>query len=834
MTPPERDLLSDVAASVSDAKYVDWAEAERSAEDDQQREWLRNFRVIADIAEIHRSIPQRSEEETAPAPEKTAIEMPRQWGHLEVLELLGQGAYAEVYRAHDTKLDRDVALKLYYHREKEDITAILKEGRLLAKLRHPNIVTVYGADEHSGRVGLWMELVKGQNLSQQVRYNDPFSAREAAGIGLDLCRAVSAIHKAGLLHRDIKAQNVMREAGGRILLLDLGFGSPQTREEAPKRETTAVGTPVYMAPELFRGEPSSVQTDIYSVGILLYFLTTGSFPYTDRDAVSARTGPDKTLRDERPELPDDFITVVDKAFAKQSQQRYASAGEMAAELGKTIGGESKSRLLSMSLLSAASALLIATIIALWPADIGREPTPPGTHSVVILPLNNRSEDPAFDFLSAGIVHGITSRLSQLEQLRVVSGTSAKRYQGENVNTSLIGRELSVSSLLNGHIDIIDDQIVVYVELVDTMENRSLWGQRFVRERGEILDMEEAFATQIAGALGLELSSGQAEQLAKRYTSDPEAYDLCQRASFFAGKRSKPDLQKALDYYQQAIDIDHDYAKAYAGLADTYALLGTGYFLSDETLARDQALDRAREAAQTAILLDDKIPEAHLALALLDTIDSNWPEAEAGLQRTIEISPNFAAARQRYSRFLSFNGRDEEAIVQARRAYELDPFSSLQNRNLGWVLYDARNFETAIRYFRDALELDPDVPATRDMIARCYWYTGEGAKAAAEYEGIVPWKARYFHLIDSGRNEEAITVLEQNLSTIPRWDHPLYYMLAGEEVTALNQLEELVAEGEPNTDTPLREKAFDHLVNDARFLRLIEIMKIGRHDVESMD
>jgi tetratricopeptide (TPR) repeat protein len=264
-------------------------------------------------------------------------------------------------------------------------------------------------------------------------------------------------------------------------------------------------------------------------------------------------------------------------------------------------------------------------------------------------------------------------------------------------------------------------------------------------------------------------------------------------------------------------------------------LGTGYFLPDETLARDEALDLAREAAQTALQLDDTIPEAHLSLALLDTIDSNWLEAEASLLRTIEISPNFALARLRYSRFLSFNGRDYEAIVQARKALELDPLSALLNRNLGFVLYDARNFEAAIPSFRDTLELDPGMPAIHDMIARCYWYTGEEEKAATEYEDVVPWMARYYRLIASNRNEEAIAILEQNASTLPRWYHPLYYMLAGEEESALQQLEELVAEGEPNTDMPLREKAFDHLVDDARFLRLLELMKInGRHGVDSVE
>jgi TolB-like protein/Tfp pilus assembly protein PilF len=606
-------------------------------------------------------------------------------------------------------------------------------------------------------------------------------------------------------------------------------------EEISQREKTVVGTPIYMAPELFSGKPASVRTDIYAMGILFYFMTTGSFPYADRDTISAVRGPNKTLRDERPELPDDFITVVDKAFSHDPQERFTSAGEMATELGKTTGIEPKKQLVSKSLFAAAAALLILVLVTLWPADIWREPPPPGTHSVAILPLDNRSDDPALDFLSAGIMHGITSRLSQLEQLRVVSGASAQRYQGTDIGSGTIGRELSVETLLNGHFDVIDAQIVVYVELIDTQENRSLWGRRFVRERGEILDVEEAFATEIAGALGIELSSGQAAQLAKRYTSDPDAYELCKMGRFFADKRSRPELQKALEYYQQAIDIDPDYAKARAGLADTYALFGTGYRIGDDGMTRDEALDLARQSAEAAIQLDDQIPEAHLALGLLDTIDKKWPEAEAHLQKTISISPNFAVARLRYSRFLSFTGRHQEAIVQARKAFELDPFSPLQNRNMGFVFYDSRNFTAAIPYCRDALEIDPILPGSRELIALSLWHTGERAKAAAEYEDVAPWMARYFHLIDTDRNSEAVAVLEQNISTIALFLQPLYSMLAGEQDRALNQLEELVAEGDPNVDWTLRDKTFDHLVNDPRFLRLLELMKIeGRHGVEPVE
>lgn len=821
---PTFDLVSETAASISDAKNVDWAQAESSAQDESQRQVIRNFKIIADIAHIHRRLQDLSEEATAPAPRIEASEAPRKWGHLEILEPLGEGAYAEVYRARDTRLDREVALKLYHGRQDGgDTSSILKEGRLLARIRHPNIVTVFGADEHDGRAGIWMELVHGQTLSQLVNLTGPFSSREAAGIGIDVCRAVAAIHKAGLLHRDIKAQNIMREEGGRILLFDLGFGSHQFIEEASQSERRLAGTPFYMAPELFRLHSASIQSDVYAIGVLLYFLTTGSFPHVERDMKVSVPAPGRTLRDTRPDLPDDFINVVDKARSEQPQHRFASTGELANALGRTLGVEPTRRFPWKLVSAAAAALLILTLATLWSPRAFRDG--PASLSIAILPLDNRSDEKNLDFLSAGIWHGVISRLSSLDQLRVVSGASAERYRESAVDAEKIGRELSVDTLLSGYIDVIEGQVVVYVELVDTEQNRSLWGERFVTQRGDILDVEEKFATRIAAALPVGLREEQAERLAKRHTSDPQAYELCKMGDFSAGKRTRADLEEALEYYRQAIDLDPNYAKAHAGLADTYALLGTGYFVADGPVTRQEALDRARDAAEAAIQLDEEVPEAHVSLGLLDTIDSNWQEAEEHYQTAIAISPSLVSARLRYSRLLSFTGRHQEATHQAQKALELDPLSPLLNRNLGFVLYDARDYASAEPYLRLALDQDPELPATRDILALCHWYSGDGARAVAEYQEVSPWKARFFHLIDSGRGAEAIAVLEQNASLVPKWLLPLYYMLAGDQDTALEQLEDLVAEGEPNTDMPLREKAFDHLLNDARFVRLLELMDV---------
>ncbi len=266
----------------------------------------------------------------------------RIWGQLRVLDEIGRGAFSTVYRALD-RVDREVALKLLSLGPEADVAdrrRILREGRLLGRLSHPNVVAVLGADDVDGQVGLWMPLVRGTTLEDELTAHGPRGAREATLIGLDLCRALAAVHGAGLLHRDVKAQNVMREKGGRIVLMDLGAGLDVSRESAAHLSRALAGTPLYVAPELFQHQPPTVASDIYSVGVLLYHIVTGEFPVDgltldDLERAHAR-GERMRLRDARADLPDDFIRVVERAIAPRPDERYRSAGELEGALSQLL------------------------------------------------------------------------------------------------------------------------------------------------------------------------------------------------------------------------------------------------------------------------------------------------------------------------------------------------------------------------------------------------------------------------------------------------------------------------------------------------------------------
>ena len=384
----EEPLLIDLVDAVLEGRPVDWDAAE-SIISESERALLADLRAVAGIASFHAqssagehfraavsdlaSVSPPLANSDVPSSSSTnaatvdAIPEGATWGSLKVLERVGQGAFGDVYRAQDSRLDRVVALKLIHRLESLDSIAshVIDEGRLLARVRHPNVVTVYGADRIDGRVGLWMEFVRGRTLEAVLRDQGPFGAQEATLIGLDLCRALSAVHGAGLIHRDVKAQNVMREAGGRIVLMDFGTGL----EHLSDGPADLAGTPLYLAPEVLGGAPATVPSDIYSLGVLLFHLVTGAYPVKGRTAADLREAHGQRrrgrLRDARPDLSDTFVQAVECALDVEPDKRYETAGAMESALSRVMASSAsaaapqKARLKYLSLAIAAAAALLA-------------------------------------------------------------------------------------------------------------------------------------------------------------------------------------------------------------------------------------------------------------------------------------------------------------------------------------------------------------------------------------------------------------------------------------------------------------------------------------------
>ena len=323
--------LDALASAVAERAPIDWDHAVQSATDDE-RALIKALRAVANMTELV-CAPQSG----------TELPLNEKWGDLRVSEVIGEGSFGRVYRAWDTQLEREVALKLFKASGVSpafDLARAIKEARLLARVRHPNVVTVFGADSHDGRFGLWMELIPGRTLGEVLKMHGPMSVSEAIPVGIDLCHALAAVHGARLLHRDIKAQNVLREEGGRIVLMDFGTGHP-IRGGGDTADCLA-GTPLYLAPELFSGAKPSVMSDVYSLGVLLYHLVTAGFPVSGRsfsDVESAHlAGRRKPLTDARPDLSPAFVDVVERALARRPEDRYRSAGEFGNALASVASG----------------------------------------------------------------------------------------------------------------------------------------------------------------------------------------------------------------------------------------------------------------------------------------------------------------------------------------------------------------------------------------------------------------------------------------------------------------------------------------------------------------
>ncbi|MBK8232172.1 MAG: protein kinase [Candidatus Eisenbacteria bacterium] len=337
-----------LANDIADGTPIDWSEANGRARAPEDRNFLTQLKLVSEIAELHRSAHAsilRGPGEpalAAVAPGTSALPPGERWGDFEIVRRIGEGSFGEVYRARDLRLDREVALKLMRadRLRPELAEALTREGRLLARVRHPNVVTVHGAEEVEGRVGLSMELVDGRTLEAILSEQGPMSAGEATLVGIELCRALAALHEAGLVHRDVKTQNVMREAKGRIVLMDLGVGIALT--DLNQERPVLAGTPFYMAPELLSGSAASPSSDLYSVGVLLYRLVTGRFPVEARRLSELKaahaSGEIRLLRDLRPDLPSGFIQVIETCVAFAPEQRYASAGQLEDALMQAMGG----------------------------------------------------------------------------------------------------------------------------------------------------------------------------------------------------------------------------------------------------------------------------------------------------------------------------------------------------------------------------------------------------------------------------------------------------------------------------------------------------------------
>lgn len=768
----------DLAASVADGAAIDWAALEAELSSDAERSLFRQLRVLADIAELHRSVA----DEPLPAPERMSgsgsdeaaltafpslastlggtddkVEVEPalgRWGPYELRSALATGILGEVIRATD-HLQRDVVIRfLPPEADSAQVSALLRTGQLLASIRHPNVVQVYGTEEHEGRVGLVMECIDGRDLREVVLSQGTLSAREAALIGWELCRAVSALHREGLVHGLLSPGNIVREAGGRLVLLDVWpQGLPASALSLDER------TLPFIPPEVAAGAEPSVRGDVYSLGVALYFLVAGTTP--SRASSLGEVGPGAERRvplaDVRPDLADDFTRIVERATDVDPQRRFSSVSTLKEALSRTLGWDTWARRRtntstgvgtaslattagvvppkaetswSMGLIAVGVAAIAVGGVAAWLllgqlADAGSST---GANPVVATAASQRearlalggSPDADTD-LTRSVVEQLAQDLSTSPRFRVIAPVAVEHL--------VAGRP--VPAIMQA----VDADVYLDVA-VYRRESGVEATVRIVRRGADAIEVHEAavsqrnlrpFTSALAQRVVTELTSADEPLQPSLRTQLPLENEAAMRA-YIEGQNAlsrggRQDAEAAADAFRRATEAEPDFVLAYAKWAE--ALLS---LYRHNALSADEALPLAQDVIAQALSRDDRSAEAYAALADLYAERHVWSQAERHFQRSLALNPSGEYARIRYAMLLSGRGRVDEAVEQSRQASALNPRSSVLSGYAGATLHYAHRFEDAAELYERVLRLDSQYSAA--YIGLCKAYTELRRTAAA--------------------------------------------------------------------------------------------------------
>jgi serine/threonine protein kinase/tetratricopeptide (TPR) repeat protein len=653
-------------------------------------------------------------------------------GHYTIIEKLGAGGMGEVYRARDERLKRDVALKVLPEDSPKDAAAetkILREAQSASALNDPNICTIHEVGEANGRHFIVMELVEGSPLSSLI---PPEGLRPELVVryGAQIASALAHAHDRGIIHRDIKSANIVITPSGQIKVLDFGLarlhGGPELTEatrsnQSADRASAVVGTLPYIAPEILRGGEAGPRSDIWSLGVTLYEMSAGSRPFRGQTGFELTSA---ILREPLPPLPPQVPSgiraVIERCLEKEPGHRYQRASEVRAaiEAAHTLPG-STSSVLPGSVSTAHSSkrniwvsalvVLMLTLGALFAANVGglrdrifHPSSFSGIHSLAVLPLENLSGDPNQQYFADGMTEELTAELSQVSSLRVVSRTSAMRYKGTEKSVPQIAKELDVDAVVEGSVEREAGQVRIVAQLIQGPTDTHLWARSYERSVSDSLQLQDEVAQAIVGEIQLKLTPQEQAHLSRKIEIAPAAHEDYLRGLFHLNLHDGPDIRKAIDLFQAAIQKDPAYAAAYSSLSDSYRAL-----TYNSNVSPTDALPQSEAAARHAIQLDDQLAEAHASLAsALGNYEWDWAGAEREFQIALRLNPNSTVVHHSHAHFLREEGKTGESIAEGRRGVELDPVSVEANFILSQSLYEARRFDESIFQLHKLLDLEP--------------------------------------------------------------------------------------------------------------------------------
>jgi len=672
-------------------------------------------------------------------------------GRYQIIEELGHGGMGRVYKVQDTDIKEKVALKLVRPEitlDKETIERFSNELKLARRISHRNVCRMFDLGRAEGTTFITMEFVPGEDLKSFLHRAKQLSIGTAISIAKQVCEGLEEAHRLGVVHRDLKPGNIMIDKDGDAKIMDFGIA----RSLSGRGITGAgvlIGTPEYMSPEQVEGKDTDQRSDLYSLGVILYEMVTGRLPFAGDTPLSVahkhKYEAPEDPKKHNAQLPDDLARLILKCLAKDRDKRFQSAAELGTELGRIEKGIPTTERMLPKIKSATSKEITVTVkfrrwlvpvlaglgiaaaaFILWRSFLHKAPD---KLSIAVLPFADElSQDSRLE-LGESMAEEITGRLRSLKKFPVKSNSAVTRFKGTNKSLKSIGEELGVDYLITGKVRAAKGEIEVYAELTEAKSENQIWDEHYPDRLSNIMGIQGRIAERIASSLLKALTPEDQKILRKQPTGNADAYRLYVQGRQSWNRRNEAGYRQAEEYFKQAVAIDPKYAKAYAGLADVYSMLGKN--------------KEARDAVRTALDLDPRLAEAHASMGFINLdLEFNVKSAEGEFKRALELDPEYPVAHYWYGRLLNMRGRFDEAIVHLKRSIELDPTVPTTYENLGASYMFSGRYDEAIAELKKTIEMDPTHPNHRlilywaSIFASRYQDLFDALKAYGESESLI--------------------------------------------------------------------------------------------------